>query len=720
MKNIETKSYSRCKDPVRPRDLDANFLGIIQMGVSKKELELYVEHFKKKFGTVLKVCLDGFKDEQVDDAAKMGLYLWVWGYNPYERMYEFPGKPQEIHNQWLNKFGRKFLGYETGEEDGRYIGAYSKRYREKRKGESYYTYMVDHYKQWKKKEREHKKHELKNLFHSRQEACHDFFEWHKPFVKELFHRMIMLNSLNLTHYYGEMGARLLGAELALSFMNHQLWFSFIRGAARQYGLLFQGVISMWRVAGYAGCTCVGTAESHMKNFGLYKGTSVNLARTIWYIAYMYGASMLGMEMAYFKKSIGPFLKGKIDKYPPLSQIGQIQLDGIEWCRKHPNRGIHYTPVCLLFDYYHGWLPPKHCYQYSGEKRLVWGTIPYDKGDHQIDNFFRWVFPGYVESGFHRDDRGFFVPTPFGDIFDSILNNADIEILKRYKIIILMGNQRVDRKLLNKLRRLVAQGLDLILSCDQIDVQDTDFYGLKKLSSINRGNSTRLNRGKTIKESPFTCFDIEINGAKVLLKCGNKPIVLLNKFGKGRVITITSEYWMTDKLIKDSKRISPPVIDSHSKMKPNDFYKIHNANCPYNCEITNMLWDGRTIGEIRKKVCVDCRVDCTNEIPHFYKILKGIKKVLAPYLRSSLPIEIKGGHIHYMVNLTGDKKKIIVTLANHTRSVWKGQLSTRGDNKIIKVREWITDKKADERELKKITISSRRLKIFEVSCKKDVL
>ena len=157
----------------------------------------------------------------------------------------------------------------------------------------------------------------------------------------------------------------------------------------------------------------------------------------------------------------------------FTPIGWLQWEAVHTARKHPMRGVPYIPVALMLPFEHGWhaqptylhdkwFPHPYLHDFEKERNFfVWGNIPYNDGDWHIDKFFRWVYPGsnITFTCATRDERGIVTPTPFGDSFDVILDNADDTAISKYQALVLLGGLNVDsnKKLEARLLKLVSSG-----------------------------------------------------------------------------------------------------------------------------------------------------------------------------------------------------------------------------------------------------------------------
>ena len=355
--------------------------------------------------------------------------------------------------------------------------------------------------------------------------------------------------------------------------------------------------------------------------------------------------------------------------PKLSPIGEMNIEAVKWCEEHPERGVQYTPVALLFDFFTGWTPPRHLY--SQQLYLVWGNMHYNKGDYQIDLFFREVFPGYEDCSYYHNERGYLTPTPCGDIFDVLLSNVPSFVLNRYNMVILLGEVRLKGELLNKIKDFVRSGGSLILSACQIGEAGLDFTGVEVTKEHKEAKkSYSIIDGKEFEEGDYSYQIVKVKSAKTLAINEDKhPLITLQKHEKGKIIVVTPEYGL-GKEIKYDKPI---------------------------------------ISEIDKP------------LPSKYRFLKIVNHLIFPYIRDFNLVDIEGKSIQYITNLTEEKDKLLLTLCNNENRVWKGKIKIKGA-RIKKVKEWMAEKLV---EISKdgsleVEIPSLELKIFEIVTKDEFL
>ena len=144
----------------------------------------------------------------------------------------------------------------------------------------------------------------------------------------LGNKMAALVSLNFGHYYlRECCYSLLGAETGQALPNSQIYYSFIRGAGKQYGVPWYGNVSVynrWGCKGYK----IDPSTDGCPGFGPENGTSLALLKKLMYAQIFYNSLAVGFEM-------GLYWDGKYTKdgQSELSPIGRIHKGAQNWCAK---------------------------------------------------------------------------------------------------------------------------------------------------------------------------------------------------------------------------------------------------------------------------------------------------------------------------------------------------------------------------------------------------
>ena len=391
-----------------------------------------------------------------DEIKRRDLYLFdIWGYVPgsgpggYWQQFTPPAGALATLEA---KLGERWLGTDIGEQDGRYIGGYAS--------------------------------QMTPASASRFEQYLNFQRHFERMSDDLGNKHAALVSLNFGHYFLKEGTyTLIGAETAQALPNNQVYYAFIRGAGRQYGVPWFGNASIFNRWGYKtyGSSGGTGGESH----GPTKGTSLSLMKRLLYSHILYNCVAVGFENGWFEG----------DK---LSPIGRIQQSAQSWVKENGQPGVMHTPVALLLDFYSGWSFPRHLY--SGDVYRVWGNRPYEAGDFFTDAVLDLLYPGYQDSSYFHDESGFIAPTPFGDIADCLLSDAPLWALERYAVVIVAGELGGGREVRDKLQTYAEQGGHVVITAGNLAKLPG---GIAGCTNVTVNSTIACGRGRvTIFASPF--------------------------------------------------------------------------------------------------------------------------------------------------------------------------------------------------------------------------
>ncbi|MBI4245125.1 MAG: hypothetical protein HY606_13625 [Planctomycetes bacterium] len=599
--------------------------------------------------------------EAVEEVRKRKLYIHdIWGIVPGLKERDKDGLCLVVEDdvqEYLNtNLGKYFIGWENGEHDGRWFWQVMRNYPPPVNREEAYRY---------------------------------FMGWFKSFFANLKNYVTSLCGLTFPHYFAQIdGNRMVGAEFIQALPSIPMLSAWVRGAARQYQMLWYGSISIFN---FFGGKVFGEDKFNNLSFwsdlnlgegnpcaqgGPDRGPSISLFKKTWYLLFMYGINIEVLEESQFYRPAGPVLPSILSrdrdrekeiapeaKKEFLSPLGKMQLKATSFCVKNEyRRGVQYCPVAFLLDFYCGWVPPRHFY--SDSFYTVWGGIPYEKGDHQIDLVFREVYPGYQDCPYFQNGRGYLTPTPYGDIADVLLSDVRSEILFRYQVVLLLGEISVKGELLKKLSDFVIKGGIVIWSLPQLSEEALKLSGIKKVGKEIRARESHSVKTKKIyRELPFVFSEVVTSRVKVLIETDNgKPLVISKRLGKGKIITLIVPYGITSRIPE-----SHPIIGGD----------------PEN-DITTLSFLNKPIGSP-------------------YRLLHGVKEVVLGIIdlcnlldvSASLdPDNIKSKpernvKVQYLTNLTDRPDKLIVTVINNEPVVAYLRLKVKGA-KLIKVIDLMRD------------------------------
>ena len=443
----------------------------------------------------------GHLAQALEEIRDRGLYLFdLWSYvpgSPLEGTWSNVTPPPGMVRHLQRTLGDRFLGIDNGEQDGRYIWATAEQQCPRTQSRfAQYLSFQRHF----------------------QKLC-----------DELGNHMTALSSLTFGHYFLKEGNHvLLGAETAQALPNSQLYYAFIRGAGKQYGVHWFGNASVFNRWGWKDYGPPKRAESYLS--GPEEGSSLSLLKRLLYTHYLYNCVAIGFE------------SGWLTEAPPhaLTPIGDIQRGAVEFVARHGQPGVMHTPAALLLDFFAGWVPPRHLY--TPHVYQVWGGMPYEAGDYLTHGVLSLLLPGYGDASYYHDERGFLSPTPFGDMTDCLLSDAPLWILRQYGLVVAAGALTMTRELSDKLRAFVAGGGHLVATAGHA-------RGL--LPELAIGCPVPVAAGATIhwhdgrrevEPDSFELCRAALPGeAEVLATCGELPCVVEVAHGAGQVTLLLSPF-----------------------------------------------------------------------------------------------------------------------------------------------------------------------------------
>ena len=381
---------------------------------------------------------DNYKDF-IDFIQEKGLYVTsVHGFSPVVAGFH---PPKEVLDYLEEKLGAKWFGMANGEQDGHYFGGFAR------------------------EELPLNKRPLDQYF--------NFREYFHGMEMILGPKVTTLLSSTYPHHQLKTGLyTLAGAETSQHGPNAQLRYAFIRGAGKQYGVIWFGNVSVYNRFGHkkyttptgivtssestdrqnlrhnkpnqkgtrlakivseVGLQCVQnvTMPGYVTDklgdpFGPTCGTSLNLMKRLMYAQMLYNSGYVSFEDGWFYE----------DQNNTLSPIGLIQHHGFLWTQGMPllAQGVHVPTIAFYIDFLSGWTAPRL-------KRAIfrtWNNLPYTAGDYLTDGLLREVYPHYQDASFFHDETGVSSPTPYGDLVDVLLSDAPSWILKQYDTVVIAG------------------------------------------------------------------------------------------------------------------------------------------------------------------------------------------------------------------------------------------------------------------------------------------
>jgi hypothetical protein len=321
---------------------------------------------------------------------------------------------------------------------------------------------------------------------------------------DLGHKHATLVSLNFGHYFLKEGTyTLIGAETAQALPNNQVYYAFIRGAGKQYGVPWFGNASIFNRWGYKTYGSAGGSggETHSPT----NGTSLSLLKRLLYSHILYNCVAVGFESGWFDGE-------------RLSPIGRMQQSAQRWVKTNGPPGILHTPVALLLDFYSGWTFPRHLY--SGDVYRVWGNRPYEPGDYFTDAVLDLVYPGYQDSSYFHDESGFVAPTPYGDIADCLLSDAPLWALERYAVVIVAGELGGGCEVRGKLQAYAERGGHVVITAGNVAKLPG---GLAGCTDVTSNTTIACGRGRVTFFASSFGVKVEPTPTRALRSETDKPL-----------------------------------------------------------------------------------------------------------------------------------------------------------------------------------------------------
>ncbi len=479
----------------------------------------------------------------VEEVRRRKLWLFdFWGY--------VPGSPLE--GSWCNyqtpagmverlerELGDRFLGFDNGEQDGRYIGRFAHQ-----------------------------------QCPSPQDRTRQYLNFQRHFQRlcdDLGNHMCTLVSLCFGHYFIKEGNHtLIGAETAQALPNSQVYYAFIRGAGKQYGVLWFGNASVWNRWGWKVYESSGIDPGGLK-WGPDAGTSTALLKRLIYSHWMYNCVAIGFESSYFGAD------------GQLSPIGKIQAAMGRFIEEHGSPGTMHAPVALMLDHYAGWAMPRHLYSGSGyygdTSYQVWGGIPYGAGDYLTHEVLSLAYPGYVDAGYYRDERGFLSPTPWGDMMDCLLSDAAPWVLRQYGLIVVAGDLsdgNAGTETHDTLNAFMSSGGHVVATAENARRLWPEL-GIGEATRVPAGTSVRFERTGEVFEEPLA-FDLHTISAtpdemvaEAVLQPGSQPAVVRFTRGDGLLTVVLSPFGLNAE-----PTVSGPIPNEAERAFPCPFVMLDHV------------------------------------------------------------------------------------------------------------------------------------------------
>ena len=314
----------------------------------------------------------------------------------------------------------------------------------------------------------------------------------------------LVNGWAMLSSLAEIGLDSIGVETSEGIHASQVKRAFVRGAARQFGIPWYEQVSIW----YGPAIPSGDdSPATVKNgvtVGPDAGHSLSHLARHWYTAWFSGAAYVMPESSQTVLFTIPRDATEFPKNAELSQYG-LKARALFRLMKGKDIGVPYTPFAVLISRFAGrwtvWGKP-------------WGYCEETVGDKMMERFFDQLFIGQSK-GPGKEER-YLCPSPYGDTFDVIVNDAERSAWDAYPVILAVGEIPWTNEDIEHLQSHVKKG------------------GVLGLNEINANGWDRTWLG--LADGSFDARD----GAQVVVESAGKPLLIRKKVGKGFVFVAARE------------------------------------------------------------------------------------------------------------------------------------------------------------------------------------
>ncbi len=374
--------------------------------------------------------------------------------------------------------------------------------------------------------------------------------------------MHMDSYLNYQHYAVEAGCDIVGTEIGVGNPGYAKHIAFTRGAAKQYGIPWWIDFSMWNgytMANYSGnSNLFQSPESYGGTTVLSEpngGQGLSQCRRAYFLAYMSGSAWFNVEAGAI---ISYYTELDSNGNYKLTPVGKVVQEVYEFTKRNPDRGVNYTPFAVVIDYYHGSAFAQ------GRALKAFETFNYNSGDSMTYNLINMLTPGAFEV--NNDNRYSMTNSPYGDTYDILLQNASLDVLKSYPVVVLSGDIKFDETTvagevktsasqIDTYAKYVENGGTLVLNTAYAKYF-TNYF------NATAGNTVTYGNGKVICYGPdydITELDGILSGLRdqlVPVKVTGDVEYLVNIKDGGIIVTVFNNRGVT----KPDNVAEPEVID----------------------------------------------------------------------------------------------------------------------------------------------------------------
>jgi hypothetical protein len=347
------------------------------------------------------------------------------------------------------------------------------------------------------------------------------------------------------HLCREWGARTVGYESTTCVPSLAMRLAFLRGGARQYN----GMWATYRSSNFGDSATIYTEESlyaHPKYvYDNYYDPWTGAGMT-WYKFDIWHQYMSGSALFYHEQGFDEFWKpgGQSAGLKPiqLSPKGRLVDQFLRLTRKHPDRGVPYTPIAFLLDRAHGWDPNGYQPSYFGmDVALNPAVLTRSAHAQMLKEWFKVAYYPYGprEADLTTGVNPTYIPGVFGDIFDVLVTSRTrMNDLSDYAVVILNGEVSLSEEWGRKLAEHLQAGGTVIGCDDQVQGPGVAALKLPLLGAAAEDTSFEWKPlKKKISTQRFRYRPIK-GGTPLASAANGDAIAAVFEHGKGRLVFLS--------------------------------------------------------------------------------------------------------------------------------------------------------------------------------------
>lgn len=257
------------------------------------------------------------------------------------------------------------------------------------------------------------------------------------------------------HYAGEAGADVLSSEIGENIHGYQLHIAMNRGAAKQYNRPWCIDFSSWHRGKILDYSTHGVWEGAS---GPNCGHSISLVERSMLMSYMAGADAVIAEAG---GTISFYDQEQADGTYDITPYGEVFQHLTAFAKEH-QVGITYTPTAILLNRLHGMDRRSKGHQ-AGQQ--AFRKFAYDDADMRTYTLIEKLWPGTFAVEDNGIEIGTMVNSVFADQVDFFLQDASLDLLKTYKVVMLSGDVKLSDTELSNLKSYAETGGTILVDSD---------------------------------------------------------------------------------------------------------------------------------------------------------------------------------------------------------------------------------------------------------------